>query len=1219
MSNTVWAFEVDSDVKQKAVLAVIVCPKRERGHLQVEDLRRALGRPDAEVPVMKRGRYDYVEVIDGENENGRLWGKFCGKIAPSPVVSSGPFLFIKFVSDYETHGAGFSIRYEIFKRGPECSQNYTAPSGVIKSPGFPEKYPNSLECTYIIFAPKMSEIILEFESFDLEPDSNPPGGMICRYDRLEIWDGFPNVGPHIGHYCGQKTPGRIRASSGILSMVFYTDSAIAKEGFSANYSVLQSSISEDFKCMEALGMESGEIHSDQITASSQYSTNWSAERSRLHYPENGWTPGEDSYREWIQFIFSVKKPTSPRPSPNTSHTTARPGPPGELSPFDTSKDMVKWTRPPRAADAGGIQTTALWCPLEKMLQAAVVQGWANDKARIVLQVDLGLLRFVTAVGTQGAISKETKKKYYVKTYRIEISSNGEDWITIKEGNKPLIFQGNTNPTDVVFGVFPKPLITRFVRIKPMTWETGISLRFEVYGCKITDYPCSGMLGMVSGLISDSQITASNQGERNWMPENIRLVTSRSGWALPPAPHPYVNEWLQVDLGEEKIVRGVIIQGGCLIPAGTLPATRQGDFVILPNLFPFWTELGVMLGEEDAGRLNHLWKKETGPVMPLKGLPVNVKKGHKIIRGQQGQNSRAPELCLHQELPTHCRAAGHRNITQRSGPSYLPEMRPFICRSLRVLVLLEQRAVQRIGLPQVLELHDIQLTVSFFGNVTPHSSGRPSFSKDKDPLIQENTSFEGNNNYDTPELRTFPPLSTRFVRIYPERATHGGLGLRMELLGCELEDVRRTVRYLKSYKVKAPTAGPTTPNGNLVDECDDDQTSCHSGTGDDFQLTGGTTVLTTEKPTAIDSTPQPEANLHRVQGAVRSRYGVSHSCAYSLLGERPFAEAESRAFSANKPFVTAGDGNFLYSQADENQKGKVARLVSPVVYSQNSAHCMTFWYHMSGSHVGTLRVKLRYQKPEEYDQLVWMAIGHQGDHWKEGRVLLHKSLKLYQVIFEGEIGKGSLGGIAVDDIRINNHIPQEDCTSAGVGVSSGSGIGSYGFFPGLGRGPSIPLVIPEDWDRALPRLMCDISPEHIPWGACMQEASNFLACSSYSDDRRVTQVQHWECLGLNPSDGGCAKYWSTQGYEGVGEGEEKISRKPGSVLKTLDPILITIIAMSALGVLLGAVCGVVLYCACWHNGMSERNLSALENYNFELVDGVKLKKDKLNSQSTYSEA
>lgn len=43
----------------------------------------------------------------------------------------------------------------------------------------------------MIFAPKMSEIILEFESFELEPDPTPPAGVFCRYDRLEIWDGFP--------------------------------------------------------------------------------------------------------------------------------------------------------------------------------------------------------------------------------------------------------------------------------------------------------------------------------------------------------------------------------------------------------------------------------------------------------------------------------------------------------------------------------------------------------------------------------------------------------------------------------------------------------------------------------------------------------------------------------------------------------------------------------------------------------------------------------------------------------------------------------------------------------------------------------------------------------------------------------------------------------------------------------------------------------------------
>ena len=65
-------------------------------------------------------RYDYVEVRDGVDESGQLVGKYCGKIAPSPVISSGNQLFIKFVSDYETHGAGFSIRYEIFKTGESC-------------------------------------------------------------------------------------------------------------------------------------------------------------------------------------------------------------------------------------------------------------------------------------------------------------------------------------------------------------------------------------------------------------------------------------------------------------------------------------------------------------------------------------------------------------------------------------------------------------------------------------------------------------------------------------------------------------------------------------------------------------------------------------------------------------------------------------------------------------------------------------------------------------------------------------------------------------------------------------------------------------------------------------------------------------------------------------------------------------------------------------------
>lgn len=52
--------------------------------------------------------------------------------------------------------------------------------------------------------------------------------------------------------------------------------------------------------MEPLGMESGEITAEQIIASSQYNSNWSPERSRLNYHENGWTPSDDNIKEWIQ-------------------------------------------------------------------------------------------------------------------------------------------------------------------------------------------------------------------------------------------------------------------------------------------------------------------------------------------------------------------------------------------------------------------------------------------------------------------------------------------------------------------------------------------------------------------------------------------------------------------------------------------------------------------------------------------------------------------------------------------------------------------------------------------------------------------------------------------------------------------------------------------------------------------------------------------------------
>ncbi|TWW71229.1 Neuropilin-1a [Takifugu flavidus] len=629
-----------------------------------------------------------------------------------------------------------------------------------------------------------------------------------------------------------------------------------------------------------------------------------------------------------------------------------------------------------------------------------------------LLVDLGFLRFVSAVGTQGAISQETQRIYYVKSYKVDVSSNGEDWITLKEGSKQKIFQGNTNPTDVAKTMLPKPTLTRFVRIRPVTWETGIALRFEVYGCKISEYPCSGMLGMISGLITDNQITASSHTDRSWVPENARLLTSRTGWTLLPQPQPFASEWLQVDLGEEKLVKGLIIQGG-------------------------------------KHRENKVFMKKF----------------------RLGYSNNGSEWAM----------------------------------------------------------------------VLDTNGNKPKI-------------FEGNGNYDTPELRIVEPLLTRFIRIYPERATPAGMGLRLELLGCEIE---------------APTLPPTTafPSTTLADECDDDQASCHSGTGDDYDKTGrlcfhlGSQSLEEvffsaqkdRKPslritTVADSTTTTEVDTVAAFQWFACDFGWSNDpsfCSWTSedTGSRWQIQSSGTPTLNTGPNMdhTGGSGNFIYTLATGPQETKVARLVSPVVTSLDSDLCVSFWYHMFGSHIGTLHIKQRKQTVDgPADILLWTVSGHQGSRWREGRVLVPETDKPYQVVIESLMDAKSWGDIAVDDIKVLNGLSMTEC-----------------------KDPDIPpeVMLPED---RLNEILEEIT--------------------EYPDFVETNQISG-----------------------------------AGNMLKTLDPILITIIAMSALGVFLGAICGVVLYCACSHGGMSDRNLSALENYNFELVDGVKSKKDKLNVQNSYLEA
>uniref|UniRef100_A0A8K9XR92 Neuropilin n=1 Tax=Oncorhynchus mykiss TaxID=8022 RepID=A0A8K9XR92_ONCMY len=812
-------------------------------------------------------RYDFIEIRDGNSENGDLLGKHCSNIAPPAIISSGPVLHIKFVSDYAHQGAGFSLRYEIFKTGSDCSRNFTSQNGIIESPGFPDKYPHNLECSFIIIVPPAMDVALTFLTFDLENDPLPGGEGDCKYDWLEVWDGLPQVGPLIGRYCGTKIPPEITSSTGILSLSFHTDMAVAKDGFSARYNMTHKEVSDTFHCSNALGLESGKISDDQITASSSfYDNTWLPRQARLNNGNNAWTPNEDSSKEYIQ-------------------------------------------------------------------------------------VDLHVLKVLTGISTQGAVSKETQKSYYVTTFKLEVSTNGEDWMVYRYGKNHKIFNANTDSTEVVLNRVPQPVLARFVRIRPQAWKTGIALRFELYGCQITDAPCSEMQGMLSGLLPDSQITASSLRDIHGSMGTARLVASRSGWFPSPTQPLAGEEWLQVDLGVPKTVRGVITQGA---------------------------------------------------------------------RSVEGSTS--------------------------------AENRAFV-RKYRV---------------------SHSLTGKDWTFILDRKTSHPKI-------------FEGNTHYDTPEIRRFEEIPAQFIRIYPERWSPVGIGMRLEVLGCELPG-KRTL---------PPSTNQCTTVWSLGGLCDFESSLC---------------------------------------GWIPDRDTLYCLTLISLCS------------------CPSDVGNFLHIEASPRTERQRARLVSPAVGPERGPLCLLFNYQLQGPEnqgLGSLRILIRDNDREE--TLLWALRGDQGSVWKEGRTILPQSPKEYQVVIEGFFEHSNRGHIWIDNIHMSSSTELEQCTQERRGeerdIEERRG----------GRGEEV-------------------------------------------EERRVEEV------------GG----WSTPGPS-MDPPVTHVPEKDNSWLYTLDPILVTIIVMSSLGVLLGAVCGgLLLYCTCFYSGLSSRSSTTLENYNFELYDGIK-HKVKINQQRCCSEA
>lgn len=110
-------------------------------------------------------------------------------------------------------------------------------------------------------------------------------------------------------------------------------------------------------------------------------------------------------------------------------------------------------------------------------------GWCTDQEdkNQYLQVDLGQVRSVSGVATQGYMGE-----MFVSKYHLNYSTDGLTWHSFRERgeNRSKVFQGNFDSDTVIKRRLSHRIFARYIRFNPLAWNAGgfICLRVEIYEC-----------------------------------------------------------------------------------------------------------------------------------------------------------------------------------------------------------------------------------------------------------------------------------------------------------------------------------------------------------------------------------------------------------------------------------------------------------------------------------------------------------------------------------------------------------------------------------------------------------------------------------------------------------------------------------------------------------------------------------------------------------------
>ncbi|XP_061453798.1 discoidin, CUB and LCCL domain-containing protein 1-like isoform X2 [Rhineura floridana] len=372
--------------------------------------------------------------------------------------------------------------------GDGCGHSVLTPySGTLTSKNYPGTYPNFTSCEWRIHGAAGSYLSLTFGDMDIEASGQCKSGFLLLAS--------PSDGSRFGPYCGNSNPPHtvLVMNSTSVTILFNTTTHRSGRGFLLSY---------------ASGNQS------DLISCLQKGIHYGKEQIRVYCPAGCkgvtgdiWGNTNKGYRDTSVLCkaavhagvildeqggpvtLSREKGITLYESTFANGLYSKRG---SLS----EKRLIFHKACASALEVSSFNASSYWHEQNIMGEnkAWIAEqasfstdgtSWAAAQSSVDewLEIDLGGRRNITGIITKGSSHKH--KNYYVKSYQVLSSRDGKNWKVYKSnsGNEDKIFEGNRDSHQEVSNAFIPPILARYLRIVPKSWNQRVALKVALLGCQ----------------------------------------------------------------------------------------------------------------------------------------------------------------------------------------------------------------------------------------------------------------------------------------------------------------------------------------------------------------------------------------------------------------------------------------------------------------------------------------------------------------------------------------------------------------------------------------------------------------------------------------------------------------------------------------------------------------------------------------------------------------